>query len=763
MNGIAASRGKLSVILCMFLGLAAALGVSACGAKDPGADAEDSAPGSVLVLGGAPEASLGEAGDICLDAATGTLYRKTAERGWEKEEYTELAAEGDRVTVTYAGGRRETYELRAAQEPCEEHSFGEIYTIYQPYCVVPGIGIHMCETCGESAAVILPADPDAHLYGADGYCVYCGAKAPFKIVEDAEGDTVTVTGSKEASGRVVIPGEIEGKPVEVEKDAFKGNTEVTSVVIEEGVKTIGDAAFAGTQVAEIELPEGLVSIGAGILEDTPYYAAEENWENGSLINSSYLLDFQESEYTDHDTLKAVSARRARAEESEAFFYRVAEEINLIAAEVFQGTQITTVELSESLAFIGKDAFAGTPLQAVVLPVAGGAVSTEGDPFPEAKLFYRGTRDEWNTSAWKELAESKSVYFYSDSATGEDDLWHVGNDAPVIWPVLTGIEADASGATTEFHVGSEFNHAGLVVRLVYNDGKKEETKDYTVSEPTMSEVGAQTVTVTYDPNEEFTATYEITITDHHYGDPAWSWTESAESGYTSAAATFTCDVGSCSHTERVADGELDEETEPATCDQPGKTTYTASVSFGGKEYSATQEVEIPKILPKTFLEGTAQDALEHAGAWYYSGAYVDNNFADDVTDTSFSLQFTAGAALEIFFKNPNNAAGTDYTLSFELELELDLFYGTEAECTVYVNGLMGIMQSPWQGFEIEYTERADEPSLWLMIMFSCDVEGTIAVSELRWQAAPASGMAALLPHSCGEQPEAEGRKKPARRK
>ncbi len=64
-------------------------------------------------------------------------------------------------------------------------------------------------------------------------------------------------------------------------------------------------------------------------------------------------------------------------------------------------------------------------------------------------------------------------------------------------------------TTEFVEGSEFNHDGVVVTATYSDESQEDvTAQATFSEPDMSQVGAQTITVTYNGK---TATYDITIT------------------------------------------------------------------------------------------------------------------------------------------------------------------------------------------------------------------------------------------------------------
>ena len=78
-----------------------------------------------------------------------------------------------------------------------------------------------------------------------------------------------------------------------------------------------------------------------------------------------------------------------------------------------------------------------------------------------------------------------------------------------------------------------------------------------------------VTVPVDPNA-----HQLT------NDPEWSWTGSDSEGYTAAAATFTC--SRCSATETVIAAVTSKTND-------GSTTYTATVEFEGKTYTASKQV------------------------------------------------------------------------------------------------------------------------------------------------------------------------------
>lgn len=76
-----------------------------------------------------------------------------------------------------------------------------------------------------------------------------------------------------------------------------------------------------------------------------------------------------------------------------------------------------------------------------------------------------------------------------------------------------------------------------------------------------------------------------VPPHTYGQPVFQWAED----FSQATATFICAYEGCGHTETVNAVISTQET-PATCTEPGSTTYVATVVFQEEPYTAQQVVK-----------------------------------------------------------------------------------------------------------------------------------------------------------------------------
>ena len=101
------------------------------------------------------------------------------------------------------------------------------------------------------------------------------------------------------------------------------------------------------------------------------------------------------------------------------------------------------------------------------------------------------------------------------------------------------------------------------------------------------VRTYTAKVTFEDKEYTdTKTEVIPATGHAYGAPVWKWNDDF-----TASATFTCG-NDTSHVKTVNATVTNEVTTEATCETDGVRTYTAKVTFEGKEYTDTKTEVIP---------------------------------------------------------------------------------------------------------------------------------------------------------------------------
>ena len=119
-------------------------------------------------------------------------------------------------------------------------------------------------------------------------------------------------------------------------------------------------------------------------------------------------------------------------------------------------------------------------------------------------------------------------------------------------------------------------------------------DEVTTEPTCDKEGVRTYTakVTFEGKEYTDTKTETTLekltipaTGHAYGEPVWKWNDDF-----TASATFTC-ANDASHVEKV-DATVTSEVTEGSCEVGGTRTYTAKVTFEGKEYTDTKTEPIP---------------------------------------------------------------------------------------------------------------------------------------------------------------------------
>lgn len=217
--------------------------------------------------------------------------------------------------------------------------------------------------------------------------------------------TAVITGYSKTESRIVIPSEIDGLPVTaIGKDAFYNNSDITEVVISEGIATIKSGAFFGCEnlrnidiagsvrtiennafsdcvsLEEITIPEGVtkiepwtfsgctnlltINVPASLSEvncefdDTAFFRNEDNWENGMLYLGNHLVAVKKD--IEHPVLKegtksisnAVFAECTNLSEIE-----VPKSIEAIAVCTFDGCiNLESVTIPNGIEIIDSSAF-----------------------------------------------------------------------------------------------------------------------------------------------------------------------------------------------------------------------------------------------------------------------------------------------------------------------------------------------------------------------------------------------------------------------
>ncbi len=183
----------------------------------------------------------------------------------------------------------------------------------------------------------------------------------YEIVDD-EVVITKYTGSNRTS--ITVPATIKEMPVvAICEGAFKGNTELTSVKVSEGIKDIGVSAFENcTSLATISLPTTITHIGEKAIYNTAYYNNESNWKTKSNSGSSGDLSFGGGipqipwEDVAASGLDYLYLGTNLIEITYSGSYTIKQGTRVIADGAFAGCNAEDVALSSQLIAIGNNAF-----------------------------------------------------------------------------------------------------------------------------------------------------------------------------------------------------------------------------------------------------------------------------------------------------------------------------------------------------------------------------------------------------------------------
>ena len=273
------------------------------------------------------------------------------------------------------------------------------------------------------------------------------------------------------------------------------------------------------------------------------------------------------------------------------------------ADYEQFAQFYKQPISTTVTVIGTEGIEDPNLQPLTV-----TVNVEGSTFKEDFTDLEGATYTCSTGDHRTAADAvmaaltENQYTYTGSSTylsGITDPNSVsltgGDSAFGSWSgwmfTVNGempIERYDNGQPIYATLGTYQLKDGDVVRMYYvacptESGQHTWDDGQVTTAATCTENGVMTYTCTTCSD---TKTETIAATGHAYGEPVWSWTDGFE-----ATATFTC-ANDATHVENVTAEVTSAVTTPAACETTGVRTYTAKVTFEGKEYTDTKTEVIP---------------------------------------------------------------------------------------------------------------------------------------------------------------------------
>ena len=236
----------------------------------------------------------------------------------------------------------------------------------------------------------------------------------------------------------------------------------------------------------------------------------------------------------------------------------------------------------------------------------------------AKIVYTATA----TLDGREYQDTKSI------VTG-DPLGHDYGEPEWEWTEVAGGAADGS----DIDSGEEIPYTAVAVFTCRRDPShtmRLDGGDYSYEDGMGDCEEPGTVIyyarVTYN-DVEYEGTKEVTVpaTGHDYGEPEWNWTEGDNGGYSAVVAVFTCQ-NNPEHVENVQ-GEIASQDYDATCDEPAKIVYTATATFGGREYTDTKTITMGDPLGHDYSGEPEWEWTETQDGWTAEAVFTCQHCSD----------------------------------------------------------------------------------------------------------------------------------------
>ena len=431
------------------------------------------------------------------------------------------------------------------------------------------------------------------------------------LTYEINGESVTITGYTGNEASVVIPNEIEGKPVTaIGERAFYQNKTLTSVAIPDSVTGIGKSAFYKSGLENINIPAGVTTIGMYAFANCESLSSA-TFADGSALSSIGSDVFTSSGLENIEIPAEVTSIGEFAfnncESLSSVTFAEGSRLSSIGDFAFSLTySLTSIEIPDGVTVIGDYAFLESGLENINIPA--GVTTIEMSTF------------------W-ECYKLESITFEGRTAPelGGDGVFD-GCTALTAIHVPCGADGyTAANGWPEDKVQKREHLMAPQLRVpatCTTDGTIEHWRCALCGGYFLDEAGTKEIS-----EEQIVEK----ATGHDWGEPVWNWSDDGKT----AAVTFTCKRDK-KHTAEPDVTVTQEVKTPATCTEKGVAVDTAKAVLDRKEYTSINEssaVEIAALGHKAEkVDGKAPTATEPGNIEYWYCPQCDTYFKDaDLTE------------------------------------------------------------------------------------------------------------------------------------
>jgi hypothetical protein len=176
----------------------------------------------------------------------------------------------------------------------------------------------------------------------------------------------TITEYRGAGGNLIIPAEIDGKPVRAIGDKAFRNKGLTSVTIASGIKSIGEYAFWWNNLTDVTIPDSVNSIGKGAFWGNQLTSIVIPDSVSSIEDATFFVN-QLTQITIPKNITSISDRAFCRNQLTKII--IPDTVTSIGNRAFQSNQLTSISIPNSVISIGFDAFNRNKLTTATIPAS----------------------------------------------------------------------------------------------------------------------------------------------------------------------------------------------------------------------------------------------------------------------------------------------------------------------------------------------------------------------------------------------------------